>query len=119
MKSKRLIQNDRGEFLVIPSIIPDETGDLVWHISARVIRVVIPQWLVADWLEKKHRHEAVLALTGTELHPQLVGIINLVQSISNEYIVYDNGNLYIYLEELYSDHKLILQQNGVTIETKS
>lgn len=91
---------------------------VTWHVASRPIRVIITSDVMREWLTKKRNHEDVLALTGQSVFPELVAVVGIVQSISNEFIRYENECLYVYLETLEDIHRAIVEGNGGVIEVK-
>jgi hypothetical protein len=89
----------------------------VWHID-RPIRIVIPDDVWRDWFSKRRDHEDYYELTGKQLYPELVAIIGYVRNIDSQYIVKDSGATYIYLEELYPEHEMVLNMYGAVKELK-
>lgn len=100
---------------------PDELAAMqeqrVWHIHERPLRIVLTQDVWKDWLFKKREHEDMYELTGVELYPELVAVIGIINYL-RDYVVVSEGNIYIYLEEIYPEHEFIIKNYMGIIERK-
>lgn len=89
-----------------------------WHISDRTIRVVLDDETWKSWLSRVDEDGKLLQLTGKTVLSDLTGVVEYVKDIDNNCIVLENGILYVYLNELYPAHELIIKKYGGIIETK-
>lgn len=88
-----------------------------WHVNERPLRIVLTQDVWKDWLFKKREHEDMYELTGVELYPELVAVIGIINYL-RDYVVVSEGNIYIYLEEIYPEHEFIIKNYMGIIERK-
>ena len=65
---------------------------VVWHNELKPFRVVVSNEEWRDWFAKKRDHADYLELTGQQLHPDLMALLDVVKSIDNSNIVKDEGN---------------------------
>lgn len=102
-------------------VTPEELAAMqeqrVWHIQERPLRIVLTQDVWKDWLFKKREHEDMYELTGVELYPELVAVIGIINYL-RDYVVVSEGNIYIYLEEIYPEHEFIIKNYMGIIERK-
>jgi len=97
------------EQLIIDGV-PDKIAFAVannWHLE-KPIQLIISNEIKTDWLLKKQEHE----ILGN--YPAISSILEYVKSISTSSIN-EGGNLYIYLDELFEQHRLFLESFGVII----
>ena len=97
------------EQLIIDGV-PDKIAFAVannWHLE-KPIQLIISNEIKTDWLLKKQEHD----ILGN--YPDISSILEYVKSISTSSIN-EGGNLYIYLDELFEQHRLFLESFGVII----
>lgn len=83
-----------------------------WHEPERAIRVVLTHDVRVMLVALKDEH----GILGTQ--PEVDGIIGYIQSLDAPKHT-DGTTTYIYLEELYPEHQVLLEKYGVGVETKS
>ena len=88
-----------------------------WH-KEKPFRVTVNNEVWKDWFAKKSDHADYLELTGQELYPDLMALLDIVKSIDNINIVKDDQNTYVYLDEVFDYHIPIIKENGATVEPK-
>ena len=102
---------------------PDEIAAMqineptIWH-SEKPFRVTVNNEVWKDWFAKKRDHADYLELTGQELYPDLMALLDIVKSIDNSNIVKDDQNTYVYLDEVFEAHKPTIIKYGAIVETK-
>lgn len=84
----------------------------IWHNADKTIQVIIPEKVKRDLLILKQEHD----ILGN--HPDVSMLLEYVKNIS-ALSVNENGNLYIYLSEIFPEHKAFLESFGIQINTKS
>ena len=107
MSIKKAIQDKNGNPIIIEveSNEPEET--VLWHFE-KPIQLIISNEIKTNWLLKKQEHD----IMGN--YPDINAILEYVKSISTTSIN-EGGNLYIYLDELFEQHRLFLENFGVII----
>ena len=90
---------------------------LIWHID-KPFRVSVPNDTWRDWFAKKRDHADYLELTGQQLYPDLMALLDVVKSIDNSNIVKDEQNTYVYLDEVFDIHKAIIAKYNAITEPK-
>ena len=104
------------------STIDDEaamqtTQPIVWH-KEKPFRVTVNNDVWKDWFSKKRDHADYLELTGQQLYPDLIALLDVVKSIDNSNIVNDSENTYVYLDEVFDYHLPIISKYNAIVETK-
>ena len=89
---------------------------LAWHNESKSFRVIVNNDVWKDWFQKKRDHADYLELTGQQLHPDLMALLDVVKSIDNSNIVKDEQNTYVYLDEVFDVHKAIIAKYSAIIE---
>ena len=84
---------------------------ITWHYEECPIRVTFSDEIKLMWLDKYKENE----LLGT--YPEISALLDYVKLMSSKRVVV-NGETHIYLEEIYPEHKAIIESNGAIIETK-
>ena len=93
------------------------TQPIVWH-KEKPFRVTVSNDVWKDWFSKKRDHADYLELTGQQLYPDLMALLDVVKSIDNSNIVKDEQNTYVYLDEVFDAHKVIISKYGGIVESK-
>ena len=88
---------------------------LTWHID-KPFRVTVNNDVWKDWFAKKRDHSDYLELTGQQLYPDLIALLDAVKSIDNSNIVKDDQNTYVYLDDVFDMHKIIIAKYGGIVE---
>jgi predicted aconitase len=88
-----------------------------WH-SEKPFRVTVSNDVWKDWFAKKRDHADYLELTGQQLYPDLIALLDVVKSIDNSNIVNDSENTYVYLDEVFDSHVPIISKYNAIVETK-
>ena len=91
---------------------------IVWHNELKPFRVTVSNDVWKDWFAKKRDHADYLELTGQQLHPDLMALLDVVKSIDNANIVNDSENTYVYLDEVFDYHIPIISKYNAIVETK-
>ena len=91
---------------------------IVWHNELKPFRVTVNNDVWKDWFQKKRDHADYLELTGQQLHPDLMALLDVVKSIDNTNIVNDSENTYVYLDEVFDYHMPIISKYNAIVETK-
>ena len=91
---------------------------IVWH-KEKPFRVLVSNETWKDWFAKKRDHADYLELTGQQLYPNLIALLDVVMMIDNENIVKDEINTYVYLDEVFDYHLPIIKEYGATVEPKT
>ena len=91
--------------------------NIVWH-REKSFRVTVDNEVWKDWFAKKRDHADYLELTGQQLYPDLIALLDVVKSIDNTNIVNDSENTYVYLDEVFDYHKPIIAKYNAIVETK-
>lgn len=104
---KQATQDKNGNPIVIE--VPDiEPEPVIWHETSKQIQLIISNELKQDWLMKNAEND----ILGN--YPEIAGLLNYVKNlVAPKY--QDNINLYIYLDEIYPEHRGFLEQGGVII----
>ena len=90
---------------------------VVWH-KEKPFRVLVSNGTWNDWFAKKHDHADYLELTGQQLYPDLMALLDVVKSIDNSNIVKDEQNIYVYLDEVFDAHKVIIAKYSGIVEPR-
>jgi hypothetical protein len=90
---------------------------LIWH-KEKPFRVTVNNEVWKDWFSKKRDHSDYLELTGQQLYPDLIALLDVVKSIDNSNIVNDSENTYVYLDEVFDSHVPIISKYNAIVETK-
>ena len=90
---------------------------VVWH-KEKPFRVLVSNGTWKDWFAKKRDHADYLELTGQELYPDLMALLDIVKSIDNSNIVKDDQNTYVYLDDVFDYHLPIIAKYNAIVETK-
>ncbi len=90
---------------------------IIWH-KEKPFRVVVNNETWRDWFAKKRDHADYLELTGQQLYPDLMALLDVVKSIDNSNIVKDEQNTYVYLDEVFDYHKPIIAKYRAIVELK-
>ena len=91
---------------------------LIWHKELKQFRVTVNNEVWKDWFAKKRDHADYLELTGQQLYPDLMALLDVVKSIDNSNIVNDSENTYVYLDEVFDYHLPIIAKYNAIVETK-
>ena len=91
---------------------------LAWHNESKSFRVIVNNDVWKDWFQKKRDHADYLELTGQQLYPDLMALLDVVKSIDNSNIVKDENNTYVYLDEVFDYHLPIISKYNAIVETK-
>ena len=91
---------------------------IVWHNELKPFRVTVSNEIWKDWFAKKRDHADYLELTGQQLYPDLMALLDIVKSIDNSNIVKDDQNTYVYLDEVFEAHKPTIIKYGAIVEPK-
>mgnify|MGYP001344909037 CR=1 FL=1 len=89
---------------------------LTWHKEIKPFRVTVSNETWRDWFQKKRDHLDYFELTGQELYPDLLGLLEIVKTIDNSNIINDEQNTYVYLDEVYNEHLAIINKYGGNVE---
>lgn len=92
---------------------------IVWHNELKPFRVTVSNDVWKDLFAKKREHVDYLELTGIELYPDLVMLLEVVKTISTTNIINDGVNTFIYLDEVLDIHRPIITKYGASIENKN
>ena len=112
---KKLIYNN-GKTTVVN--VPDNFESIKsWH-KERPFRVTVNNEVWKDWFAKKRDHADYLELTGQQLYPDLIALLDVVKGIDNSNIVNDAENTYVYLDEVFDYHFPIISKYNAIVETK-
>ena len=93
------------------------TQPIVWH-KEKPFRVTVNNDVWKGWFSKKRDHADYLELTGQQLYPDLIALLDVVKSIDNSNIVNDSENTYVYLDEVFDYHIPIISKYNAIVETK-
>ena len=103
------------------STIDDEAAmhpqPIEWH-REKPFRVTVNNDTWKGWFSKKRDHADYLELTGQQLYPDLIALLDVVKSIDNSNIVNDSENTYVYLDEVFDCHIPIISKYNAIVETK-
>ena len=93
------------------------TQPIVWH-KEKPFRVLVSNGTWKDWFAKKRDHADYLELTGQQLYPDLMALLDVVKGIDNSNIVNDSENTFVYLDEVFDYHLPIIAKYNAIVETK-
>ena len=82
-----------------------------WHYAECPLRITFSDEVKATWL-RKHQEDNIL-----DNHPNIRAILKYMKSLGNKRVA-ENGETHIYLEEIYPEHRAIIEAEGAIIETK-
>lgn len=88
-----------------------QTEPMIWHYDECPIRITISDDVKQIWL-RKYQEDDIL-----DNNPEINGIFQYMKSLRKKRIA-ENGQTHIYLEEIYPEHRAIIESNGAIIETK-
>lgn len=88
---------------------------ITWH-KEKPFRVTVNNEVWKDWFSKKRDHADYLELTGQQLYPDLIALLDVVKSIDNSNIVNDSENTYVYLDEVFDYHLTIIAKYNAIVE---
>jgi len=91
---------------------------IVWHNELKPFRVTVSNDVWKDLFAKKRDHADYLELTGQQLYPDLMALLDVVKSIDNSNIVKDEQNTYVYLDEVFNYHLPIIAKYNAIVELK-
>ena len=91
---------------------------IVWHNELKPFRVTVNNDVWKDWFSKKRDHADYIELTGQQLYPDLIALLDVVKSIDNSNIVKDEQNTYVYLDEVFDAHKVIIAKYSGIVEPR-
>jgi len=91
---------------------------IVWHNELKPFRVTVSNDVWKDLFAKKREHVDYLELTGQQLYPDLMALLDVVKSIDNSNIVKDEQNTYVYLDEVFNYHLPIIAKYNAIVELK-
>ena len=84
---------------------------LTWHYAECPLRITFSDEVKATWL-RKHQEDDIL-----DNHPSIRAILKYMKSLGNKRVT-ENAETHIYLEEIYPEHRAIIEAEGAIIETK-
>ena len=84
---------------------------LTWHYSECPIRITIPDEVRKEWL-KKNQEDDILGI-----YPDISAILKYMKGLGKKRVIL-NGAIHIYLEEIYPEHRAVIEANGGLIENK-
>jgi hypothetical protein len=90
----------------------EEIADMKWHNVDKPVQVIIPEMVKRELLILNQEHE----ILGN--HPEVAMLLGYVKTISAS-SVNEDGNLYIYLSEIFPEHKAFLQSFGIQINPRA
>lgn len=94
-----------------------ENGTAGWHDSNRNIRVTFFKNIWANLLMQKVQATEMQNATGINPAPEITTLFTLLQSVSDHLVIEDEC-VHIYLEELYPEHKEMIESIGGIITVK-
>ena len=94
-----------------------QPAPIEWHCE-KPFRVTVNNDVWTGWFAKKRDHADYLELTGQQLYPDLIALLDVVKSIDNSNIVNDSENTYVYLDEVFDYHLPIIAKYNAIVETK-
>ena len=114
---KKAMQGDNGELIYVDLTEQEEAeysakNTPIWHKEDKPIQVIISESIKRDLLMLKSEHD----ILGN--HPDVAMLLDYVKNIS-ALSVNEDGNLYIYLSDLFPQHKAFLESFGIQINTKA
>lgn len=118
-----MIAEQKNGKLVYREETPEELAAMqpkpkTWHNNLKPFRVTVSNDVWKDWFQKKRDHADYLELTGQQLYPDLMALLDVVKSIDNSNIVKDEQNTYVYLDEVFDIHKAIIAKYNAITEPK-
>ena len=115
---KLVVINGKSEYVdLTPEEIEAMKLAVIWH-SEKPFRVTVNNEVWKDWFAKKRDHGDYLELTGQQLYPDLIALLDVVKSIDNSNIVNDSENTYVYLDEVFDYHIPIISKYNAIVEQK-
>ena len=119
----RVVYNYKTNVINKVELTPEELAamqpePLTWHKELKQFRVTVNNEVWKDWFAKKRDHADYLELTGQQLYPDLMALLDIVKSIDNSNIVKDEQNTYVYLDEVFDYHLPIIAKYNAITETK-
>ena len=84
---------------------------MTWHYTECPLRITFSDETKHTWLAKYQENE----LLGT--YPDISALLDYVKGMTDRRVAF-NGETHIYLEEIYADHKAIVEKYGGVIEYK-
>jgi hypothetical protein len=120
---KKIVFNCKEGTVTEVELTPEElltmqSESIVWHKESKLFRVKVNNDTWKDWFQKKRDHSDYFELTGQQLYPDLMALLDVVKSIDNSNIVKDEQNTYVYLDEVFDMHKVIIAKYGGIVEPK-
>ena len=118
---------DENQTASIEWKLTDKGWEKLWSVSNKLIaewhkekqfRVTVNNEVWKDWFAKKRDHADYLELTGQQLYPDLIALLDVVKSIDNTNIVNDSENTYVYLDEVFDFHVPIISKYNAIVEQK-
>lgn len=115
--AKKAVTDKKGVLIYIDMTPQEEMEYLannnpIWHDENRHIQVIISEYIKRELLVLNQEHD----ILGN--HPDVAMLLAYVKTISAS-SVNEDGNLYIYLNEIYPEHKAFLESFGIQINHKS
>ena len=123
MNHTKLVYDCKAKTFAKVELTPEELSTMqtnepiVWH-KEKPFRVLVSNETWKDWFSKKRDHADYLELTGQQLYPDLIALLDVVKSIDNSNIVNDSDNTYVYLDEVFDYHLPIIAKYGAIFESK-
>ena len=115
---KLVVTNGKSEYVdLTPAEIEASQLVVIWHCE-KPFRVVVTNETWKGWFDKKRDHADYLELTGQQLYPDLIALLDVVKSIDNSNIVNDSENTYVYLDEVFDYHIPIISKYNAIVEQK-
>ena len=93
------------------------TQPIVWHCE-KPFRVTVNNDVWKGWFAKKRDHADYFELTGQQLYPDLIALLEVVKATDNSNIVNDSENTYVYLDEVFDYHLPIISKYNAIVEQK-
>ena len=123
METQYICYQDKSGKPAYREATPEELASMqpeqiVWHNELKPFRVTVSNDVWKDWFAKKRDHADYLELTGQQLYPDLMALLDIVKSIDNTNIINDNDNTYVYLDEVFDYHIPIVSKYNAIVETK-
>lgn len=82
-----------------------------WHKPERPIRLTFFRGAWSSLFMKKVEATEMQAATGVNPYPEVTGLFELFTQLS-EHVVFEDEYVHIYLEELYDEHKAVVESVG-------
>ena len=115
---KLVVINGKSEYVdLTPEEIEARKLVVIWHCE-KPFRVTVNNDVWKGWFAKKRDHADYFELTGQQLYPDLIALLDVVKSIDNSNIVNDSENTYVYLDEVFDYHLPIIAKYNAIVETK-